>query len=522
MIGPEHLGAMPSLRSVAAFCAAACLTAVANADSLTCQSLESTSNISIDHPLDLAYTSENSEYWSTGCAALKPACIIKPASAQEMSAVIKALNQNDEKFAVKSGGHNPNQNFSSIDGGPLVSTANLNEVTFDEASMTVRVGPGNRWEDVHKTLDGTGVTVVGGRIGNVGVGGYIVGGGLSFLSAEYGWAANNVVEFELVLANGTITTASSSTNADVFKALKAGGANFGVVTAYTLKAHPIGQVWGGNLIFDSSKSAALLHALQNFTQNYPDEKAGIILTSEITGANLVHIWIMFLFYDGPTPPAGVFDMFTSLSPITNNAKTRSYYDLLSYNNWAVLKGSFYTIATETVTLLDPSTPAAVNTTYGVLEDCYAHWVNVSRSYAAVPGLVASMAFQPFPAAFARKALAIDQSLGGDGDLLALDDSADRVIFEFDFSYLKGLAATDVKVDQATREVYEGMGDVIDAAVADGRAPAAYRPLFMNDGYHRQDYWARIAPESKTFAEDVKGRVDPDNFWGERSAGGFLL
>lgn len=113
---------------------------------------------------------------STGCAALKPACIIKPASAQEMATVVKTLNQNNETFAVKSGGHNPNQNFASIDGGPLISTADLNEVTLDRASMTVRVGPGNRWEDVHEVLDGTNVTVVGGRIGNVGVGGYVVGG----------------------------------------------------------------------------------------------------------------------------------------------------------------------------------------------------------------------------------------------------------------------------------------------------------------------------------------------------------
>lgn len=89
---------------------------------------------------------------------------------------MKVLLHNNETFSVKSGGHNPNQNFSSIDGGPLISTASLNEVILNAEAMTVRVGPGNRWEDVHKVLDGTNVTVVGGRIGNVGVGGYILGG----------------------------------------------------------------------------------------------------------------------------------------------------------------------------------------------------------------------------------------------------------------------------------------------------------------------------------------------------------
>ncbi|KAH7051017.1 FAD binding domain-containing protein [Macrophomina phaseolina] len=506
------------MRSVAA-AALFGLAAVVSADSLTCSTLESTSNISIDRRFELDYTTENSEYWSTGCAALKPACIIKPSNVQEMSTVIKTLYNNNETFAVKSGGHNPNQNFSSIDGGPLISTADLNEVTLDKASQTVRVGPGNRWEDVHKVLDGTGYTVVGGRIGNVGVGGYIVGGGLSFLSAEYGWAANNVVEFELVLANGTITTATNTTNASLFKALKGGGANFGVVTAYTLAAHPIGQVWGGNLIFGADKSSALLAALQNFTQNYPDEKAGIILTSEITGANLVHIWIMFLFYDGPTPPAGVFDMFTSLKPSTNNAKTRSYYDLLSYNNWAVLKGSAYTIATETTPLLPADSPQAVNTTVAHLQACYDHWVAVAKARAAVPGLVASIAFQPYPAAFARRARAVD---AGAGDLLAFDDAADRIIFEFDFSYLRGLDSVDVAVDEATVELYAGMKEIVDQAVDEGRAPDVYRPLFMNDGYWRQDYWGRISAESRAFAEGVRDEVDPGRFWSERSAGGFFL
>ena len=89
---------------------------------------------------------------------------------------MKVLQTNNETFAIKSGGHNPNNYFASVQGGPLISTSALTEVTFDKASNTVAVGPGNKWEDVHTALDSTGVTVVGGRIGNVGVGGYLVGG----------------------------------------------------------------------------------------------------------------------------------------------------------------------------------------------------------------------------------------------------------------------------------------------------------------------------------------------------------
>lgn len=84
--------------------------------------------------------------------------------------------ENNETFAIKSGGHNPNQNYSSVDGGPLINLKGLNEINYDANTGTVRVGPGNRWSDVAKALEPYNVTAVGGRIGHVGVGGYLLGG----------------------------------------------------------------------------------------------------------------------------------------------------------------------------------------------------------------------------------------------------------------------------------------------------------------------------------------------------------
>lgn len=134
------------------------------------------------------------------------------------------------------------QGFASISKGPLISTKELNEVTFHPESMTVTVGPGNDWQDVHKALESTNVTVVGGRIGEVGVGGYVLGGGLSFLSTQYGWAANNIVSFEVVLANATVVTASNSSHTELYRALKGGGNNYGIITSYEMVAHPMGEV----------------------------------------------------------------------------------------------------------------------------------------------------------------------------------------------------------------------------------------------------------------------------------------
>ncbi len=155
--------------------AVAGLASVALAQS-TCDLVKSQTSIESYTRLQIQYTSEQTEYWSTSCGNLKPSCILMPSTTEEVSAIVSILATNNESFAIKSGGHNPNNYFASIDGGPLISTKNLNAVVLDTAAETVRVGPGNRWDEVTEALDGSGYTVVGGRIGNVGVGGYLLGG----------------------------------------------------------------------------------------------------------------------------------------------------------------------------------------------------------------------------------------------------------------------------------------------------------------------------------------------------------
>lgn len=149
----------------------------------TCASLAS-SGIHIATAPSESYHEENQEYWSTACAALKPSCILFPTTAEQVSSIVEVLLQNNDTFAVKAGGHNPNRYFASIEDGPLIATSDLTEVIYDQTTNTVRVGSGSRWDDVSAALEGTGVTVVGGRIGNVGVGGYILGGNLTWHLAE--------------------------------------------------------------------------------------------------------------------------------------------------------------------------------------------------------------------------------------------------------------------------------------------------------------------------------------------------
>ncbi|KAJ5464448.1 FAD-linked oxidoreductase [Penicillium daleae] len=481
----------------------ATLAPIARAD--ICSTLAA-GGIDIEYPLSLDYSTDLTKYWSAACGDLKPTCIAAPSSAAEMSQVIKELHNVETLFAVKSGGHMPNNGFASIQDGLLVSTKNLDQVFYNPDDQTAIIGPGLSWEEAQKGLDGTGRAVVGGRLGGVGIGGYMLGCGMSFLSTQYGWAANNVVNFEVVLANGTVVNANAKENTDLFASLKGGGNNFGVVTAYTMQTHPIGKVWGGNYVFTADKTPQVLTALRNFADNYPDDKAAIILTSE--HGLVIDFWIMFLFYDGPEPPAGVFDEFTAIDHTSTTKTWDTYYDLLKNNDFFILHGQRYTIATET-------TPVP-NSTVGTapLQEYYDHWFNVTESVLEVTGVLGSIAFQPVPKTFSEKAKARG------GDLLNVPTNTNYIFIELDFSY--SLSLDDDKIDQANQNLYQGMGNLVQKNINEGLLPDVYRPLFMNDLYFRQDYWGRIDPASKKSALETRLRYDPDGFFQKRTSGGWRL
>ncbi|KAH9906995.1 FAD binding domain-containing protein [Xylariomycetidae sp. FL2044] len=479
----------------------------------TCETVEATTTISMLKPLTLAYAGEQSEYWSTSCTDLKPTCILTPANEEEVAAIVKILRGNNETFAIKSGGHNPNNYFASVDGGPLLSTVNLNEVIFDAATETVRIGPGNRWEDVAGALDGTGYSVVGGRIGNVGVGGYMLGGGLSFMSTEYGWAANSVLEYTVVLANASIITVSEASHPELFVALKGGGNNFGIVTSYLVQAYAQGDVWGGTITYDANDATvpALMAAVRDFTEYYPDDKAGIIFTAERTLGTLVDLFIVFFYYNGPEPPADLFANFTAVPHIADTTQTQSLSALLTANNFGVLKGSVYTIGTETLPL-----PSSENGT-AVLQSFYDSWVEVSNTAQGLLGVIATIAFQPLPRAVARAARAHG---GAAGDMLDLDEDVDRIVIELDYSFL--LNSDYATVDGIMRQTYGGFGDLVAGYQDQGVMPAdVYLPLFQNDCFYPQDYFGRLRPERAELARRVRDEVDPEGFFRDRT-GGFKI
>ncbi|KAH8197723.1 hypothetical protein TruAng_008101 [Truncatella angustata] len=185
--------------------------------------------------IDPEYGDRISTYWSAS-AQLRPWCIVKPENTEEVSLALKTLTNANQgagswHIAVRGGGHSFWPGANNIENGVTIDLGSLNFSTYDFNTGLASLGLGGSWAAAFSSLADTyHVTVVGGREGHVGIGGFLIGGGNSYYTGKQGFGCDNVINFEVVLANGSVVNANASSNADLHKALKGG-------TAYDYDLH---------------------------------------------------------------------------------------------------------------------------------------------------------------------------------------------------------------------------------------------------------------------------------------------
>ncbi|KAF9244085.1 FAD-binding domain-containing protein [Melanogaster broomeanus] len=248
------------------------------------------------------------DHWATS-SSQRAICVFEPGLAEDVAIALQILGETRTPFAVKGGGHATNPGFSSTL-GVHISMIRFSDITYNSLTRTATVGAGMVWDDVYAALAQHGVVVVGGRVSGVGVAGFTLGGGYSWLTEQYGLAVDNVEEYELVMPNGTVIAVSESSSPELFFGLKGGFNNFGIVTKFTLRTFPQSLVWGGLLIMDGTVFERLVDAVQDFLENNVDPRAAVIVNYNILAGSKVAFVI--LFYDGPEPPKGLFDDFMDI------------------------------------------------------------------------------------------------------------------------------------------------------------------------------------------------------------------
>jgi FAD/FMN-containing dehydrogenase len=190
--------------------------------------------------------------------------------------------------SVRGGGHNVGGR-AVTDGGLMISLADMKDVAVDPARATVTAQGGVTWGELNDAAGAHGLAVTGGVISTTGIAGYTLGGGLGWLMAKYGLAADNLLSVELVTAAGEVLDVDAKSHPDLFWALRGGGGNFGVASSFTYRLHPVSMVTGGLIAHPIEAAAELLRFYRDAVADASDELtvfAGLVHAPDGSGAKL--------------------------------------------------------------------------------------------------------------------------------------------------------------------------------------------------------------------------------------------
>ena len=235
----------------------------------------------------------------------RPGVIARCRDVSDVIAAVSFARKHDLLLAIRGGGHN-GPGLGSCDGGIVIDLGQLKGIRVDPASRTIRVEAGCTQGDVDHAAHAFGLAVPAGIVSTTGIAGLTLGGGSGYLSRMYGLTIDNLLEADVVLADGRLVTASERENADLFWALRGGGGNFGVVTSFLFRAHPVANVYAGPIFWEIKHAAQIMRTYREFLRTAPEKLCPVLglktvpstapFPKEIWG---VRICALISCYDGP-------------------------------------------------------------------------------------------------------------------------------------------------------------------------------------------------------------------------------
>jgi FAD/FMN-containing dehydrogenase len=203
----------------------------------------------------------------------RPAVVVRPSDASDVAQAVDFAREQDVVLAVRGGGHNIAGNAVS-DGGVMIDLTSMKSILVDTANRTVKVGPGVTLGELDAATQAHGLATPLGINSTTGVAGLTLGGGFGWISRKHGLTADNLVAADVVTAEGRVLRASDRENPDLFWALRGGGGNFGVVTSFEYRLHPVGpEVLAGLIVHPFSNAKELFEGYRRVSAAAPDELA---------------------------------------------------------------------------------------------------------------------------------------------------------------------------------------------------------------------------------------------------------
>jgi FAD/FMN-containing dehydrogenase len=236
----------------------------------------------------------------------RPALIARCRSAADIAAALRAAADAGLEVSVRGGGHNV-AGRAVIDGAVMIDLAPMKDVQVDPDAMTIRAQGGANWGELNDAAGEHGLATTGGAISTTGIAGLTLGGGLGWLMAKHGLAADNLLAVELVTADGEIVDVTADSHPDLFWALRGGGGNFGIAASFTYRAHVLETVVGGLIAHPIEAAPEMLRFYRDAVQGLSDDLtvfAGLVHAPDGSGAKLA---AMVVFHTG-TPEEAERDL----------------------------------------------------------------------------------------------------------------------------------------------------------------------------------------------------------------------
>lgn len=484
--------------------------------------------------------------WAQQNREIIPECVLRPRDTHELSKIVSILKKEHDRrslagsqvesfFSVRNGGVNPGLGASTVQGGAVVDLDLFNEITPAPDGSTVTLGTGSKWINVYKFLDEKGLIVMGGRNAPVGVGGLTLQGNIlrvqfqsymwadfdkstkltirnegriSFYSPKYGFVCSNCVSHEVLLADGKVVTASASENSDLWKVMKGGGNNFGIMTRFTLRCFPSAPLWTSGIVtlaaFQYAKS---LKAFNDYLAHTSSGKPGAF-DEDAASPILSFIFIQKLGFQ-----------ITSLSilytKVPEDKKWPAHWDATGFKSLRSIRKDRVETNTSVVERFGGFASAGTRHVQGTttirndletMKNAYAIFCETATDLRRVKGLIFPFVFQAILPGWMNK---------GDPNILGLENCTEPlIIINYSASWI------NAEDDDFVRSTIRRSLERIEAATEARKTGHRYR--FINYCMEWQRRYEGCGEENLKLMREASHRYDPTGLFQSGRAGGFKL
>ncbi|PSK58778.1 hypothetical protein B9Z65_6793 [Elsinoe australis] len=449
---------------------------------------------------DALYDTENRRVWDQR-SNQNPACIFLPSTPLEAAAAVEIISGCDATFAIRGGGHAPVPGANNIENGVLLSLNRLKTLSLAEDKATVSIGAGNRWIEVYQFLEPEGLYVIGGRLSTIGVPGVTLFGGVNYLINKYGFSMDQVTSYEVILGNGTLVTASSSSNPDLFWALKGGTNNFGVVTTFTFKTISVPSVSTSIIAVGDSGVESYIQAFCDFvddTGNNPSIGVGSVSTISY---NVTSRQASASFIGAAEGTDRASPRFAGIAAVpgkvaeNNNVSTPYQFQRAAQAPLNIFRVQFghHTIKTDAPRL----------------QQIYRDWRAAVEDIADVQGLGATFVLNGAPKSAAAVALN-----NGVGNVWGLADDDNYIWWQFSTTW--ALPQDDLRVTTWSNSLLERIHrENVELGLAT-------EFLYAGDANEFQNVFITYPKENQERLEQIRDMYDPEGVFRRLNFGGFKI